>query len=356
MNSDLRNLALGLTGACLILALCVIPVQAQSESQAQKQPQAKTKAEYDAYLALYNEQDLNKKAELANKFLTDYADTEFKPYIYQIQIDSYARSGKPAQVVEIAEKFSADFPQADNNTKKFVYQRAMQSYQQQNNFEKTFEYGEKLLSLDPKDLPALLTLSSILPERLPQDNEEKKNQQLQKAIEFSQRAMAEIEALQKPPQLSDQQWAEEKNKLLASVNASIGLVHLNKKEYDKATEFYEKSTAVTKNNPIDFYRLGIAYSFLARNLAKELNEMVAALQSQTNPDQAGADAAKEKEKQFGEMRDKAIDALAKSVALKGPTEQQARGELEKLYKSKNGNSLEGLDKLIAEAGSSLKGQ
>ena len=69
--------------------------------------------------------------------------------------------------METGEKFAKDFPQADNNTKKFVMQRMMTSYQQKNDFAKTVEYGDKLLAIDPKDLPSLLTLSSILPERLP---------------------------------------------------------------------------------------------------------------------------------------------------------------------------------------------
>src|SRR4029079_17617893 len=126
------------------------------------------------------------------------------------------------------------FPQADNNTKKFVLQRLMASYQQQNNFDKTVEMGEKLLAIDPKDLPSLLTLSSILPERLPPD-EAQKNAQLDKALQYAERALAEINALQKPGQITDQQWTDEKNKLLATVNSSIGLVHLNRKEYDKAS-------------------------------------------------------------------------------------------------------------------------
>jgi hypothetical protein len=366
-----KKMVLFVAAGCLVIATSVAPLLAQAENQAQqsqtqaqpnqtqaqaqqKQPQAKTKAEYDAYLALYNEQDLNKKVELGNKFMTDYPDSEFKPFIYQIQINSYATSGNPTKVVETGEKFLTEFPQADNNAKKFVYQRVMQSYQAQNNFEKTVEYGEKLLAVDPTDLPALLTLSSILPERLPQEDEAKKNQQLDKAMDYAQKAMTQVNALvsgPKPAQVSDQQWAEEKNKLLAAVHSSIGLVHLNKKEYDKATGEYEKSTSLVRNNPIDFYRLGIAYSFQARNIAKELNELVAGLQNQTNPDLSAKEA---KEKQFAEMRDKAIDALAKSVALKGVTEQQARSELEKLYKSKNSNSLEGLDNLIAQAANDLK--
>lgn len=360
--------AVNLVLFCLALAVSVVPLYSQAAAE-QKQPQAKTKAEYDAYLVLFNEQNPGKKAELATKFLADYPETEFKMYVYQMQINSYAQLGSADKVVETGEKFATDFPQADANTRKFVLQRMMAAYQQLNNFEKTVEYGEKLLEIDPKDLPSLLTLSSILPERLPTD-EAKRAAQLDKALDYANRAKAEIELLQKPAQFADAQWTEEKNKLLATVNSSIGLVHLNRKEYDKAIQQYEISTSLTKTNPIDFYRLGVAYTSLARNAAKDLNEIVAAMNQLQTELQNASDAAvkeekekrllelkaksQESEKQFPEMRDKAIDSLAKSVYLKGLTEQQARTELERLYKSKNNNTLDGLDALIAQAGESLK--
>lgn len=360
--------AVSVVASCLLLSLSAASLRGQAAA-GQKTPEAKTKAEYDAYLALFNEQNAGKKTELATKFLTDYPDTEFKMYIYQMQINSYAQLNNPDKVVETGEKFASDFPQADSNTKKFVMQRMMASYQQKNDFAKTVEYGDRLLAADPKDLPSLLTLSSILPERLPQE-EEKKAAQLDKALDYSNRALNEINALQKPQQISDQQWNDEKNKLLATVNSSIGLVHLNRKQYDQATKQYEVSTNLLKSNPIDFYRLGISYTSMARNVAKELNEVVAVMNQVQTELQNAQDAAvkdekekkllelkaksQESEKQFPELRDKAIDALAKAVFLKGLTEQQARMQLEQLYKSKNNNTLDGLDKLINDAGEALK--
>jgi hypothetical protein len=363
-----KKWAASVSAVCLLLGLGVAPLFSQAAAE-QKQPQAKTKAEYDAYMLLYNEVAPAKKAELATKFLTDHGETEFKMFVYQMQIDSYARLANVDKVVETGEKFSTDFPQADNNTKKFVMQRMMTAYQQKNDFAKTVEYGDKLLTIDPKDLPSLLTLSSILPERLPTEDD-KKVAQLDKALDYSNRAKAEIEALQKPAQITDEQWTTEKNKLLATVNSSIGLVHLNRKEYEKAVTQYETSTQMTKTNPIDFYRLGVSYTFLARNKAKELNELVAAMnQTQTelqNAQEAAVKDEKQKkllelkeksqdsEKQFPELRDKAIDSLAKSVYLKGVTEASARTELERLYKSKNNNTLDGMDTVIEKAGEALK--
>ena len=60
--------------------------------------------------------------------------------------------------------------------------------------------------------------------------------------------------------------------------------------------------------------------------------------------------SQESEKRFPEMRDKAIDSLAKSVYLKGVTEAQRRTELERLYKSKNNNTLDGIDTLDCSSG------
>lgn len=366
--SSFKKWATSAIAGCFLLGVGAAPLLSQAAAE-QKQPQAKTKAEYDAYMALYQESVPAKKAELAVKFLADHPETEFKMFVYQMQIDSYARIGNFDKVVETGEKFATDFPQADAGTKKFVMQRMMTSYQQKNDFAKTVEYGDKLLTIDPKDLPSLLTLSSILPERLPSE-EDKKVAQLDKALDYANRAKAEIEAYQKPTQVTDEQWNLERNKLLATVNSSIGLVHLNRKDYEKATKQYEISTNLTKSNPIDFYRLGIAYTFLARNMAKELNDLVAAMNQAQTELQNAQDAAvrdekgkkllelkaksQDSERLFPEMRDKAIDSLAKSVYLKGVTETQARTELERLYKSKNNNTLDGIDTLIAQAGESLK--
>jgi tetratricopeptide (TPR) repeat protein len=268
-----------------------------------------------------------------------------------MELNSYAALGNATKVAEVGEKFMTEFPQADPGAKKFFLQRMMQSYQALNNFDKTVETGDKLLAIDPNDLAALLTLSSVLPERLPPD-EAKKTEQLNKAMDYAQKALTQVNTLfggPKPAQVTDQQWTDEKNRSLASVYASIGLIHLNKKEYDKATEQYEKSTALAWNSPIDFYRLGIAYAFQARALGKDMNDIIAA--QSTNPDAAAQVEAKKNE--FVAKRDKAIDALTKSVALKGVTESQARSELEKLWKSKNDN-LDGLDAAIQKAAESLK--
>jgi tetratricopeptide (TPR) repeat protein len=352
----LKKMMVMLAGVSLLLVGTQVvamaqAAQAQAPAQA-KAPQAKTTEEYNAYSALFKEADLAKKAELAEKFLASFPESDFKPYIFQTIIDCYLRLGNKEKVISTGEKFETDMPQADPNIKKFMFQRQMQAYQLSNNPEKTIEYGEKILALDPNDLPALLTLCAVLPERLPQD-EAKRAAQLDSGLTYSQKALDLINAIPKPAQLSDEQWNSEKNKLVATVTSSQALVYLNKKDYPKAAETYEKSTGLVKTNPIDFYRLGIAYSLQARATAVELNKVVQAQQGGQAP-AAGAPTIDDLKKKFEEFRDKAVSTLAKSVVLKGPTEAQAKTELEKLYKTKNNDSLDGLDAVLAKASEGLK--
>jgi tetratricopeptide (TPR) repeat protein len=149
------------------------------------------------------------------------------PTCFSTWSESYARLGNLDKFVETGEKFIRDFPQADNNTKKFVLQRMMTSYQQKNDFAKTVEYGDQLLAIDPTDLPALLVVSSMLAQ-LPTTEEDKKGAQVDKALEYCSRAKAEIELLQRPAEIPDVLWTAEKNKLLATVDSSIRLVEANR--------------------------------------------------------------------------------------------------------------------------------
>ena len=103
----------------------------------------------------------------------------------------------------------------------------------------------------------------------------------------------------------------------------MGLIHLNNKKYPEAQAEYGKAAAVVRNDPILYFRLGLAYSF---------------------------------DKKYEE----AIDALSKSVYLKGITEVQAKTELERVYRIKNSVTSTGpelqaaIQKLVDEAGTKLK--
>jgi tetratricopeptide (TPR) repeat protein len=322
----------------------------------QQQPQAKTKAEYDAYLAFFNEANPQTKAQLGEKFLTDFADSDFRQDSYTLLVRAYTQSQTWAKVMETAEKFTAAFPDADAPKKAFVYENAMAAAQQTNNFEKIVDYGEKVLGVDTNNLNASLTLASMLPERLPQD-EAAKNAALDKAMTYATKAQGLVTQFfgqPKPAQFTDEQWNRERANLEGQIHATMGFIHLNRQKYQESTQEYDIALKSNPGDGVARFRLGLAYQYLASDATKLLldainteNEAKAARAEQLTLDELVA-KREGLEADVRTKRDRAIDELATAVAIGGIVGQPAREQLERLYRAKNNDSIDGLDALINE--------
>jgi tetratricopeptide (TPR) repeat protein len=277
------------------------------------QPQAKTNEEQEAYVTFFQEKGPERKSELGNKFLAEFATSEFKPNVLLLMIQSLQSSGDPKTILELGERFLNDFPQ--HSSRSFALQALMAASQQTNDLARTVDYGEKLLQSDPNNLTALYTIPFILSERSISNDEAGRKRELARATEVARKGLT----ITKPAELSEDQWIQYQGAL----HASLGLIHLNNKEYAEAQTEYGKAIAVTKNDAILYFRTGLAFSF---------------------------------DKKYEE----AIDALSKSVYLKGITETQARAELERVYRIKNGITTSGpelqpaIEKIVEEAGAKLK--
>lgn len=310
-----------------------------------KQPQAKTQAEYNAYLAVFNEQDPAKKAGLGEKFIVDFKDSEFIANSYRIIIGSYAKAQNWAKVIDAADRAAAS-PVADAALKGFAYGNAMVAAQQLNNFEKIVEYGEKVLSIDPNDPNALLTLSSMIPERLP-TAEAAKTAALDKAANYANKALGVVQ------QLSSQITPQQKAELEGQIHSTLGFIGLNRQDYPKAISEYEIALMSTPKDPVAHFRLGLAYQYLAAAASKAVLAAIEAFDAARKakapqPEIDELDAKRQGvQEDFQQKRDKAIDELATAVALGGVVAQPAKAALETLYKTKNNDSLDGLDQLIA---------
>src|SRR5881275_1054456 len=125
----------------LVLALAVAALPGFGQAAQAKQPQAKTQAEYNAYKALYDEQNPQKKAELGEKFLTDFKESDFIGQTYTMLVGAYSRAQNWAKTMDAADRAVA-FPKADAKLKIFALQNAMVAAQQTNNFDKVLEYGD----------------------------------------------------------------------------------------------------------------------------------------------------------------------------------------------------------------------
>src|SRR5215467_2847916 len=173
----------------LILVLAVSALSGFGQAAQGKVLQAKTPAEYNAYLALYNEKDQAKKAELGEKFIVDFKESDYVANAYKMIITGYAASNNWAKVTDAADRAAA-FPGADNGLKEYGYTQAMIAAQNQNSADKILSYGDKVLALNPASLQALLLVSGALPVKYPNDKA-----QLDRAADLAGKALAGIQPL-----------------------------------------------------------------------------------------------------------------------------------------------------------------
>src|SRR5208337_4387569 len=72
--------------------------------QAAKAPSWKSRDEYDAYMAMANEKDPNKKIQLAEAFLQKYANSDFKDGAYFAEMQTYRQQNQPDKAIDAAHK------------------------------------------------------------------------------------------------------------------------------------------------------------------------------------------------------------------------------------------------------------
>ena len=314
----------GYLGLSLLL---ILAIGAPAFSQ---QPQPRSTAEYNAYKAFYDEQNPQKKAELGEKFLAENKESDFIPQGYSMLIGAYARAQNWAKVIDAADRAAA-LPKADNRLKAFAYANAM------------------------------VVLSTTIPERLPQ-NDAAKKAAMDKAGGLATKALDGVQKFfsqPKPANFTDAQWNQQKADLESQLHAALGFIALNRQDYAKSVQEFDAALKSAPKDGVSHYRLGLVYQSLASEASKALVEAINAENAAktAKAEQPAIDELVAKrqgvEADARQKRDKAIDELATAVAIGGVVGQPAREALERLYKVKNNDSLEGLDQLIAQKRSQL---
>jgi tetratricopeptide (TPR) repeat protein len=325
-------------------------------------------AEYDAYMAMFNEADPAKKCTLGETFLNEKksAAAAYRLQAFQITINACLQGGSAAKVYALSDAVPQLLENPDVATKAYAFSLAMTAAQQADDFAKIVEYGDKVLAADPGGsnaqmaLNAQITLSSLIPERLP-EAAGAKNSALDKAFKLASDARVNANKVfngPKPEGVTDQAWNAEAANIRGQIHSTFGLIHLHRMEYDKAVEEYKLALQINPKDGLAHFRIGSAYSGLASaasaNVLKAIqteNEAKASRADQIMIDELVAQR-EAIQADWGTKRDAAIDHFASAVAIGGVVLQPAREQLEKLYQAKH-ESLDGLDQLINQKKSQL---
>lgn len=181
----------------------------------------KSKKEYDAYNAIVNEPNPDKRIQMVDEFITKYADTELKSKAFDLAADAAQRKGDTV---------------------------------------KALVYAQNALDADSKDFQAMLLMSAELA-RSTHENDLDKNDKLARAEKLANDALAAIPTAAKPaPTIPDAQWEEVKKDSLSDAHVDLGMIAMDRKKPDAAvTEFKTAVDNAATPDSVKMVRLAQAY-------------------------------------------------------------------------------------------------
>ena len=181
-------------------------------------------AEEDAAMKSYRDADLNdlpKKLQMSEDFLKKYPTSRYRAEIYSFEVKGYMATGQ---------------------------------------LDKMENAGEKELELVPEDAQTMSILGSSLPRSMPGNlTEEQKTKLLSDAERYSKKALELVPTLQKPMGITDEQFLQAKNQILAMAYGGLGLVAFRRGKYSDAIPNLEQSAKYDPNpDPVIYLVLGIS--------------------------------------------------------------------------------------------------
>lgn len=205
--------------AAAVFTIVLMPLgRARAELQ---QPQKYTVEEYNDFQAAFVEKDLKKRLQLLDQFVAKFPSSELRPQIYQLYF---------------------------------------QTYQQQNDAARVVEYADKYLEFDKDNLGVLALRSYYFPYTL-MANDPQVEPKLRRADEAADQGLRTLETAKKPENLTDDQFAQQKRGASAIFHQTLGFVDLQRKDYKQAIGHLNQAIQANPEDPVNFYRLGLAYIY-----------------------------------------------------------------------------------------------
>ena len=193
-----------------------------------------------------------------------------------------------------AEGFLQKYPQSQYRP--MMYQTLVSGYLAKQEVPKMIDAGEKEIALNPNDTPILGLMGQTLARTLNPKSPDAMAQ-LTKAETYSKRAIEVTPTLTKPAELTDEQFNNAKNNALEMAYSGLGLVYLQKGQYDQAIPTLEQSLKTdthSEPDPVNLYLLGLANEKASHfDAAAAAFTKCAAIQSSLQANcKAGIDTAK----------------------------------------------------------------
>ena len=194
----------------------------------------------------------------------------------------------------IGEDFLQKYPQS--RYRGVVYQGLVSGYFATQQVPKLLDAGDKEIALNPNDAPVLAVVAQTIARSFNAQSPDAA-QQLEKAEQYSKRAIEITPTLPKPAALNDEQFTMAKNDTLEMAHGGLGLVYIRKAKFTEAIPELEQSIKADTHpqaDPVNYYLLGMANSKTSHyDAAVNAFTKCAAIQSSLAPTcKQGAEEAK----------------------------------------------------------------
>ena len=157
---------------------------------------------------------------------------------------------------QAGEDFLQKYPESRYRSK--VYTWLVRGYYLQGQVDKLEAVGDKELALNPNDPLTLAILGSTLP-RVMNSSTPNPQQRLDKAEQYSKKALELLPTLPKPDNLTDESFLQAKDQTSAMAYSGLGLVALRRQKYAEAVPNFEQAVKLDPSpDPVNFYLLGVA--------------------------------------------------------------------------------------------------
>jgi tetratricopeptide (TPR) repeat protein len=334
---------LGYAGLSTVLCLAVaLPGLAQQPSPAELACNAK----YGSYYAKQGD------VSLFDAFVNDATckDNQYRNGAFSLLLKSYSDSKNWKGVMDLANRYEKDVPNAPKESKVYFLSQAMTAAAQASDAAKVIEFGDRVIAVDADNLNALLIVTTTIPLNVPTDPSAMEKA-LAKALDYAKK----LTTMAKPGQLDEKVWQLQ---VQGPAHGVIGFVYLQKAQYDDAEKEFDQAVKINPKDQLVWYRYGLA----ATRKVKAAQDLIQPAYDEVNnnktlgPERDAAVAKRDAiEKDFEDKRDKAIEILISAVALPDAAiTKAARVTLESLYNPKHDNSNAGLDELIEKRKAELK--
>jgi len=157
---------------------------------------------------------------------------------------------------QLGEAFLQKYPQSRYRPE--IYSLLLRGYSSLGQIDKMETVGDKEIDLNPNDAQALAIMGSTLP-RVMNASTVEPQKRLEKAEQYSKRALEILPTLVKPAELSDADFLKAKDQTAALAYSGLGLVAVRRSKFAEAIPNFEQAVKLDPTpDPVNYYLLGIA--------------------------------------------------------------------------------------------------